>query len=312
MKKNSSFKIRSPLNFGQKSSFKMTRPTIKGTPLRQSLSSEITAYNIGQKQEYDKEQNKYKEELQEWNRKNKRYQNQIKMDQLYQEMKRIDSLGDKYQLLHSGVKDDGTSITNYYYEKDNPDEILRVSDNPKVVDYIKQLGNIYKKGGLANQYSNIRTNQMELYREGDVRHYHKDRVDPKFHERFNPGEKPTEPIEPMYKVPPRSINIKNELGGDNQSGLVKYQGPKYFEMDNIDSDLGKQLYVRKDIYGDIPKGIEEGKVIEEEIPGYGNYVRINYDYSKRQGITDSIKNLFKRNKISYDQKYERKDLERLD
>tara|TARA_R100000426_G_scaffold25172_2_gene21321 strand:+ start:1132 stop:2067 length:936 start_codon:yes stop_codon:yes gene_type:complete len=311
MKKNSSFKLRSPLNFGQKSSFKMTRPTIKGTPLRQSLSSEIEAYNEKQRQVYNKEQNKYKQELQEWNRKNKRYQNQIKMDQLYQEMKRIDSLGDKYQLLFS-TKDDGTTDVINYYEKDNPNEILRISDNPKVMDYMKQRDKIYKKGGLANQYANIRRNQMELYREGDVRHYHKDRVDPKFHERFNPGQKPIEPIEPMYKVPPRTLTSLPVTTGDNQAGLVKYQGPKYFEMDNIDSDLGKQLYVRKDIYGDIPKGIEEGKVVEEEIPGYGNYVRINYDYSKRQGITDSIKNLFKRNKISYDQKYERKDLERLD
>ena len=79
---------------------------------------------------------------------------------------------------------------------------------------------------------------------------------------------------------------------DNQAKLIKFKGPKYFSMDNTDSDLPKQLYVRKDIYGDIPPGIKEGKVVEEEIPGYGNYVRINYNYSKFKQFTDSIKNLF--------------------
>ena len=285
--------------------FKMNRPIIKGTPLHQSLSSEIKAYNEEQKQEYNEEQEEYKEELQEWNRKNKRYQNQIEIDRLHQEMKGIEKLGDKYQLLMGG-NDGGT---NYYYEKDNPDVILPISDNPEVVDYVKQYKDIYKKGGLANQYSNLAKNQRELYKEGDPRFYiHLD--DPSSNKKFNPGEKPTEPIEPMYKVEPIE-EIKNiNMGDDNQAELVKYQGPKYFDMDNID-DGNKKLYVRKDIYGDIPEGIKEGKVVEEEIPGYGDYVVIDYNYSKRQGITDFIKNLFKRNKISYDQKYERKDLERL-
>ena len=76
-------------------------------------------------------------------------------------MNRISKLGDKYQLLIGGNND--KPETNYYYEKDNPDVILPISDNPEVVDYVKQYKDIYKKGGLANQYANLAKNQRELY-----------------------------------------------------------------------------------------------------------------------------------------------------
>jgi hypothetical protein len=105
--------------------FKMNRPIIKGTPLHKSMRSALR-----------NEKQKYNEEMQEWNKKNKIYQNQKKIDQIAIEANEIkDNIDTDYKehdrgrggfitieeakkLYPEKFNEDGTVITIEQHERE--------------------------------------------------------------------------------------------------------------------------------------------------------------------------------------------------
>ena len=69
-----------------------------------------------------------------------------------------------------------------------------------------------------------------------------DIVNTDLHKKFDPGEKPTEPL---YKVDIGTQELKNIDMSDDSTETIEYEGPEYFDMPG--DGRNRQLYVRKDV-----------------------------------------------------------------